>query len=383
MKKRRRPPQRPAFDPYGEPPNRLRPRSKHRVRKVLARIGLGLLGLIIGFGVYGWILLGKPLITDIDIIRRGDGSGTVQLDDYTLPTFNEDDVRGAWGEGGRVRVYVHPDFPIRQVDPIDSKVENILIFGVDARSPENIVCRADSIIILTVDTRNDCIKLTSIMRDTEVDIEGRTANEKINAAYALGGIGLLINTINDQFELDIQRFAMFDFWSATEMIDIVGGIQIDVQAEEIENLNQNMREMNKLFHNDTEPPYITGPGLQDMNGMQAIAWARIRKVGSDHARTGRQRHVMMTLIDKFADAGLATKIAFMDASLGHFETNLRRSDMLRIGLDAMQCVDDVREYKVPADGMYQTNPTTWNMVLDWPRQLEALHSFLYGTDGEG
>ncbi len=334
-----------------------------------------MLGLVVGFGLYAYVLLGKPLRAIIPIIPAGTGTA-VNIDNLTIPSENID---GAWGEGGRVRVYVDPDFPIEQVDRIDSKVENILIFGVDARSPEDYICRADSIIILSIDTREKCIKLTSIMRDTEVDLPGRSSDEKINASYAYGGIGLLINTINQNFGLDIQRFAMFDFWSATELIDILGGMELDVQQEELENLNTILEEMHALFHSTTSPAYVTEPGLQKMTGTQAIAWARIRAVGSDHARTGRQRHVIMTLINQFKDVGLAKKISFLDASLGHFETNMGRSDMIRIGLDAMSSLDEIREYKVPADGMYQTDPENWNMVLDWDQQLPALHEFLWGT----
>ena len=339
------------------------------------RVAVALLGMFVGFGIYAYILLGKPLVTDIGFITPRTGTA-VPLDNFTIPETNVD---GDWGEGGRVRVYVHPDFAIETVDRIDSKVENILIFGVDARSPQDVISRADSLIIMTIDTREKCIKLTSIMRDTEVTLPGRSTNEKINASYALGGVGLLINSINQNFGLDIQRFAMFDFWSASELIDIVGGMEIDVQAEEIENMNEILDEMHALFHSTEPPEHVTDAGLQQLSGTQAIAWARIRKVGSDHARTGRQREVMMNLINRFKDVGLATKISFLDTSLGHFETNLGRSDMIRIGLDTMQNLDEMREYKVPADGMYQTNPENFNMVLNWDLQLPALHEFLWGT----
>ncbi|HEY5466449.1 MAG TPA: LCP family protein [Clostridia bacterium] len=344
-----------------------------RIARFFGRLGIALLGLIVGFGIYAYYLLGKPLLTDIPIVSPQTGTA-VPLDNYTVPEVNID---GAWGEGGRVRVYVNKDFPIEQVDQIDKNVENILIFGVDARSPEDYICRADSIIILSIDKKNHCIKLTSIMRDTEVDLPGRSSNEKINASYAFGGVGLLINTINQNFGLDVQRFAMFDFYSATELIDIVGGIEIDVLAEELPNLSEILDEMNALFHRTAPPDYVKKAGLQKLTGTQAIAWARIRKVGSDHERTARQRTVMMTLIQQFSRVGLTTKISFLDTSLGQFETNLGRADMLRIGLDAMQNMKEIRQYKVPAEGMYTTNPENWNMVLNWDKQLAALHAFLW------
>lgn len=359
----------------GYPP--FQRRKKRAAGRIIGRFFIALLGICVGFGAYTWYLLGKPLFTEIPIIRPHDGTA-VPIDHYTIPDTQSG---GAWGQGGRVRVYVHPDFPIEQVERIDKKVENILVFGVDARSPEEMICRADSLIVLTIDSREKCVKLTSIMRDTEVDLAGRTSNEKINASYALGGVGLLINTINQNFNLDIQAFAMFDFYSATELIDIVGGMEIDVQAEEIENLNEILNEMHALFHSDEPVPHIKQAGKQKLNGMQTIAWARIRKVGSDHARTGRQRQVMMNLITQFKSAALPKKISFLDESLGHFETNLGRSDLMRIGLDAMQSLAEMREYKVPADGMYQTDPENWNMRLDWARQLPALHAFIWGETG--
>ncbi len=359
-------------------PQKAEPISGRRhgtVGRTAGFILLAVLGLLTGFFIYVLILLGQPLRTAINIVDNYD---PISLDDIQLADDDLTDI--PWEAGGRTRVYVNPDFPIRKVEQKDDKIENILVFGVDSRGPSNIVCRADSLIIVTVDRRHDTIKLTSIMRDVRVNIEGRSNPDRINAAYAYGGVGLLINTINETFDLDIQRFAMFDFWSAASLIDSLGGVDLEVTDAEIPHLNHNLKEMNDLTGQMV--PDVTEAGELHLNGAQAIAWARIRKLDSDYMRTSRQRTVMMRLISKYSTASVSSLIGLANNGLSAFETNMTNADMVRIAINSMPASQDIQQYRVPQDGMYQVNPNPWMMIVDYNKQVPALQEFIYGDRSE-
>ena len=278
----------------------------------------------------------------------------------------------------RTLVYVHEKFPIQKVVQKDPDIENILVFGIDSRGSSNVVCRADALIIVTIDRKHSCIKLTSVMRDTQVDIAGRSEPNRINSTYAYGGVGLLINTINDTFDLDIQRFAMFDFWSASSLIDSLGGVDLTVTDKELPFLNKNLTEMNSLTGQSAE--MIAEAGQLHLNGLQAIAWARIRKLDSDYVRTSRQRTVMMSLIGKYSTASISSLIAMTNGGLSAFETNMTNADMLRLAFASLPASAEVFEYRVPEDGMYSVNPDPWMMVVDLEKQVPALHEFIYGDE---
>ncbi len=361
----------------GSQPSASDPTEEHPsgVGRIIGYILLALAGLATGLLVYVLILLSQPLRTQIDIVDPN-SIESVSLDDINLKEDTGDSV--PWDQGGRTRVYVHPDFPIKKIEQKDPNIETILVFGVDSRKASEVVCRADTLILVTIDKTNGAVKLTSIMRDTQVKIAGRSSPDRINAAYAYGGVGLLINTINDTFDLDIQRFAMFDFWSAANLIDSLGGIQIEVKQAEIPYMNRNLNEQNLLVPNAKQSALLTKAGLQLLDGQQAIAWARIRKLDSDYERTSRQRTVMMTLLKKYSKASISSLIALINNGLSAFETNLRNSDIIRVGINSLPLADQILEYRVPEDKLFKVNPNPWMMIMDLDKQIPALHQFIWG-----
>lgn len=201
------------------------------------------------------------------------------------------------------------DQEIVDIKPIDDKIINIALFGIDSRS-ESYSGNSDSIMILSVNTGTGDIKLVSVMRDSLVNMvkqsNGKTPNpNKINSAYARGGATYAIKVLNENFGLDIQKAITVNFFGMAEIIDAVGGVEINVLEREMNvknGLNGNIREQAKKV--GKEPTPVTKPGLQTLNGMQAVAWARIRSVSNeqgtanDYGRTDRQRVVMEKLLEK-------------------------------------------------------------------------------------
>jgi LCP family protein required for cell wall assembly len=349
-------------------------KKKRTALKVFACLLAAILGFGMGVAIYMYRMVGKVqyVFTPFVNPEKYEPVDIQELDPVSL----EGDTTSSWAEGGHTRVYVHPDFPIKKVTQKDKKIENILIFGIDSRGSNDIVCRADSIMVLTLDQRNDSIKLTSLMRDCAVNIEGKSSQDKLAHSYAYGGVGLLINTINDNFGLDISRFVMLDFNSASQIIDIVGGIDINIESDEVKYANQGI-----LAHNDTlgtNVPYLTHEGYQTISGPQAVAWSRIRHLDSDFVRTGRQRTVATALMTKVASMGTIDQLSVFEDMAGMFETNMQSDDLLRLGMTGSGLVGNMSEYRVPADGMFYSQPDPWMMILDWEKQIPALHLFIWG-----
>jgi hypothetical protein len=142
-------------------------RSLSRVAGAIGYLLLAVMGLSTGLFIFFLILLGQPLRTQIGIIDPSSFE-PISLDQISLTESSEDAV--PWDQGGRTRVYVHPDFPIKKVGQKDPNIETILVFGVDSRGSSDIACRADSLILVTIDRTGKAVKLTSIMRDMQCRI---------------------------------------------------------------------------------------------------------------------------------------------------------------------------------------------------------------------
>lgn len=354
--------------------NERKSSKKTIVIKVVCYILVALLGLGIGSFSYLYKVLGGFIFVNTPFVSADDYE-TIDIGALDDVEISDGDTTSSWADGGHTRVYVNEDFPIKKVAQKDKDVENILVFGVDSRGSDDYKCRADAIMIVSLDKNTNCVKLISLMRDTGVTIEGRSSTDKLTHSYAYGGVGLLINTINDNFGLDIQRFVMLDFNSSANIIDLVGGVTIDVQAGEVKYANHSINEQNMLLNSNTE--LLSHAGAQSLNGIQAIAWSRIRYLDSDFVRSSRQRVLATALMQKVANMGRLDQMALLEDSAGMFETNMTSVDLMRVGLDAVDLLGTMKEYRVPVDGMYTVQSNPWMMLVDWERQLDELHAFIW------
>ena len=351
---------------------------KKRIITALAYVLIIVIGLGTGGGIYMFQLLGSIAYTSVDVVSADDYS-TVDIGSLdNLNAENSGDTTKSWAEGGHTKLFVDPDFPIREVAQKDKNVENILVFGVDSRGTADINCRADAIMIVSLDNNTKTIKLISLMRDCGVTIEGRSSVDKLTHSYAYGGVGLLINTINSNFGLDVQRFVMFDFNSSSDLIDLVGGVDIDVKAEEVKYANQSIGEENVLM-GDTVP-FLTDAGMQTLNGIQAIAWSRIRHADSDFVRTSRQRAVATALMKKVASQNKFAQLNLLKKSAGVFETNMTQADLLRLGTVGISLIKNIVEYRIPDDGLYTIQENPWMMIINWDKQVPKLREYIWGVD---
>lgn len=226
------------------------------------------------------------------------------------------------------------------------KIKNIALFGVDATDGET--GRSDSIMIGTLDPIHKKLKLTSIMRDSYVYIDGY-GQDKINHAYAYGGPELAIKTINENFGLNIEDFVSVNFSSLPIIINILGGVDIEITEDELEYINSYISDINNK--DGTSSPNITYSGVQHLDGTQALAYSRIRYTdGGDYKRTERQRTVLEALFNKLTSTSVASYNSLLNEVLPYVQTNLNATDILSLGTKVLGIGNNLEQDRFPRDG---------------------------------
>ena len=245
------------------------------------------------------------------------------------------------------------------------KITNIALFGVDAVDGQT--GRSDSIMVATVDPVHNKLKVTSIMRDSYVAIEGY-GNDKINHAYAYGGAELAIKTINENFGLNIKDYATVDFSTLPLIIDLLGGVEIEITQDEIEYLNDYINSLNSI--EGTSSPNIYTPGLQPLDGIQALAYSRIRYTsGGDYERTQRHRTVLNALFSKLVSTPVTSYPNLLNKLLPYVETSLSTTDLLSLGTTVVGIGNNLEQDRFPRDGYGQGISIDGIYYLDFDKDI--------------
>lgn len=231
---------------------------------------------------------------------------------------------------------------------------NIALFGLDKRN-EKEKSRSDSIMIASIDLEKKTINLVSLLRDTLVEIDGH-GKDKLNHAYAYGGSNLALETINSNFDLDIDKYVSVDFYSLAKVIDIVGGIDIEVKEYEVDQINSNLVEINKIENLKENTDYIKEGGIKTLNGRQAVAYSRIRKKGNgDYERTQRQRNVLKGILKKYEKQSSDNKFKTNMEIIGQISTNIPVSYIKELGAKISSDKEfKVNQYMIPYEGSFET-----------------------------
>lgn len=194
-------------------------------------------------------------------------------------------------------------------EEVNKNITNIALFGIDDEGGQG---RSDSIMILTIDELHKKLKLTSIMRDSYVEIPGREGRDKINHAYAFGGAELAIKTLNQNFGLNIKDFMAVKMESLPVIVDKLGGVDINVQEDEVDFING-----------------VDSSGVYNLNGEQALAYARIRYTdGGDARRTERQRNILNSIFEKLKLTPIEEYPNIIGEFLPYIQTSLGTGEVL-------------------------------------------------------
>lgn len=264
----------------------------------------------------------------------------------------------------------------------DKSITNIALFGVDARNGE--ASRSDAIMVLSVDNKHKKIKLSSILRDSYVEVPGNGMT-KINHAYAYGGPELAIRTINENFGLDIMDYVTVNFDQLADVIDAIGGIDIELSEEERESANGNIFSYVQESGKDIPLDYIEASGRQHLSGIQAVAYARIRYVGNgDYERTDRQRRVLQQMFNKVMDMNVMSYPGLVSKLLPLVETSLDSSSIISLGTKAISNGKPIFEQtRFPLNEDFGNGGAgtmidgVWYMVFDIEATAQKMQAFIY------
>ncbi|MBB6698281.1 LCP family protein [Clostridium algidicarnis] len=256
---------------------------------------------------------------------------------------------------------------------------NIAFFGTDQRD-KNEIGRSDAIMILTVDKDTKKIKLSSIMRDCYVKIDGH-GKDKLNHAYAFGGPELSIKTLNQNFNLNIKDYASVNFSHLQDIVDAMGGVEVDITKEELQSINGMMNELADI--DNYEPPYLSSPGKQTLNGKQALAYSRTRYIGNgDFDRADRQRTIINALFEKIKKAGVLKYPSIVNTLLPLVETSMESSEILKLGTDMLSAgIGNLEQERFPVDGYYKDGGEmikgVWYLPFDSEATIKQMQDYIF------
>ncbi|CEO07195.1 cell envelope-like transcriptional attenuator domain-containing protein [[Clostridium] sordellii] len=260
----------------------------------------------------------------------------------------------------------------------NEKSMNIALFGLDRRSKEE-KSRADSIMVANINFETKTINLVSILRDTLVDIKGH-GKDKLNHSYAYGGPELSMETINSNFDLDINKYVSVDFFSLAKVIDIIGGVDIDLKDYEANQINQNLNEINSIEKLPKETDYIQGSGLKNLNGRQAVAYCRIRKEGNgDYERTQRQRNVLKSILLKYEKLDSGKRFEVGMEMMSQVNTNIPINDIKDLQNKILSDKDfTINQHMIPFEGSFETKIIDKKWVIDanMKENIKKIHEYL-------
>lgn len=253
---------------------------------------------------------------------------------------------------------------------------NVMLIGVDAREGEE-KSRTDSIILGTLDGQNRKIKLTSIMRDLYVPIEGY-GQSRINESYFDGGPELLLKTVNNVFNANVSYYVSVDFKAFQEVVDKLGGVDLEVKPYEVNEINKFIKEVN-----GKNADLLKGAGVQHLNGQQTLSYCRIRMVGnSDYERTERQRRVLSLLIEKMRKTNFVKLTEAMNSILPYVKTNIPTSKLMSLAYTAYKySTSPVESMRIPVDGAFKGMNIYGADVLvpDVEKNVAALEHFIFSS----
>ena len=239
----------------------------------------------------------------------------------------------------------------------------VVLLGIDTE--EGNAGRSDAILLASIDRENNQIHLCSVARDSRVEIEGY-GQRKLNAAYAYGGGELTVQTLNENFGLQLASYVAVNFSGMADIVDQLGGVDVELSEGELSYLGS------------------AGQGLSAgtsvrLNGKQAVAYSRIRYLDNDDVRTSRQREVLEGLLNQVRDLDEQECLVLMDQLLEQCTTNLSQAQLTALLAQLTPKDTIIRQYAIPsnqtaAEG--QTIDSAWYYVYDTRKAGKEIRSFL-------
>lgn len=263
-----------------------------------------------------------------------------------------------------------------------SGYRTIALFGVDSRNSEMVKgTRSDCIILVTINEKTKQVTLTSVYRDTYMEITGKSL-DKVTHAYAYGGATLAMSTLNQNLDLNITEFATVNFDSVAEIINAIGGVSINITSAELQYINGYIDETSNVT--GIKSLHIKKAGTQTLDGVQAVAYGRIRyTTGGDYKRTERMRTVLTKVMEKAKKLSIGQLNKLADTLLPKIYTNISVGEIFSL-LPQMASYTIVNSEGWPQNSKGATIGGVWYGVpVTLESKVKELHESVYGqTDYE-
>ncbi len=255
-------------------------------------------------------------------------------------------------------------------------VFNILLVGVDRRDT-SWNGNSDSMILFSVNGATKKVTMMSFMRDLQADLEGYGAR-KLNAACAVGGPSMLVKTLESNFGVKVDNYVCVDFFTMIDLVDAVGGFELEISDEEAELANGLMIDMAGLRGESADEHLFPGGGYYTFDGYRAVSYSRIRFVGNnDYERTERQRKVLKKLLSRVKEMGAEDVVRFAAKAVTIVNTDIDAVSALPLAARVPDIIGyTFVESRVPFDGMYHGENEM--LVPDQPATNDRIAQELYG-----
>lgn len=393
--------------------NTKRSEKKSTVKKVVLTVTLSLVTvLLVAFAVafgYAYSLYNKMTIApvgDSTISQSKADAANMILNGATLDEILKDDVNFRFTlEDIRELEYYYLDLlqnqtveedsdseiivdlqkdppPAEPLPPEAEKMINILVLGTDERK-QGTRGRTDAILAVTINTEKKTITVTSFMRDTYVKLSGTESYNRLNAAYVFGGVGGLQNTLADYFGIGFDNYAQVNFTSFEQVIDAIGGIDMELTEKEVSNLIKHTKLDGGVVF-DPEKQKVEGTeNTYHLNGKYALRFCRDRYTGSgDFGRTERQRKVLMKIVEKAQSLSFGELMEFIPVVLPLITTDLTVADCTKLlaSVGTSYSSYKIQTFRVPADKTWSYARINGMSVLsvDFEKNKQLLHELLFG-----
>lgn len=270
------------------------------------------------------------------------------------------------------------------VKTVSKDVTNILLLGTDSRLKGNRRSRTDTMVILSIDKKNKRLTMTSVLRDTYVKIPGVGKN-RLNAAFVFGGPKLLFKTFEENFDIHLDRYVQIDFYNFVSLVDTVGGVDLSLSEAEIKVMNKSYIPYINAGLSKNKNSFlvkVNSSGKYHLNGVQALAYSRIRYVGhGDFGRTERQRKVLTQLIKKTKNLSISELNDLADIILPMLSTNLKQGEVMSLLLNAKEYLNyKLVSGRMPVDGSYKYLSIRGASVLgvNFDKNRKYWYNLVYG-----
>ncbi len=303
-----------------------------------------------------------------------DGDGVVDVTESAAPEANESQLADISNDLDSVS-----DLDVRS----ESYVTNILLIGRDVRQ-DNWNGNSDAVILVSINTKTKTIYMTSFMRDSYAVVPGYGVN-KLNYAHAVGGGPLLVQTIESNYKVDIDYYVSVNFNAFMSIVDTFGGLQLTV-TDEARVMNKYIKELNKLYFSgvDVNTDTLSGGGTYQFNGKQVLAYARNRYVGSDYARTQRQRIVLQALFAKMQQMSVTQANEVLQTVAAYTTHNIPGDTFANLLLNVPTYLQyDILQDRIPYDGLYSSmsiGNISGLLVPNFAETISRLQSTIFATE---